>query len=146
MAGIVFDTSVYISALRKGDASLFSVRRATRAGDQFTSPLWLSAVVLEELYAGAQDPRMKKLCARLEKSFEKVGRLLVPVGSDWTACGQILSQIGQKYGYEQIGRARMTNDTLIAVSAARSGLTIFTTNAADFRRIAEFRRFDWEEL
>ena len=146
MSGIVFDTSIYISALRQGDPSLFSARRANRSGDQSTSPLWLSAVVLEELYAGAQSFAMKKICAAIEKSFDKIGRLLTPVSSDWVTCGQVLSRIGQKYGYEQIGRARMTNDTLIAVSAVRNGLTVFTKNAEDFKMIAEFRHFDWEEL
>ncbi|MGH9760785.1 MAG: type II toxin-antitoxin system VapC family toxin, partial [Blastocatellia bacterium] len=76
----------------------------------------------------------------------KAGRLLVPIASDWPACGQVLCQIGRKYGHEQIGRARMTNDTLIAISAARNGLTIITANTADFKRIAEFRYFDWEEI
>jgi predicted nucleic acid-binding protein len=144
MSGILFDTSVYITALRQADLSLPLARRAARAVDQRTEPLWLSAVVLEELYAGALDQGTKKLCARLERDFENVGRLLVPNATDWSATGQLLAKLGSKYGFEQIGRARLTNDALIATSAARHGLTVLTLNAGDYERIAEFRPFDWE--
>jgi predicted nucleic acid-binding protein len=106
--------------------------------------LWLSAVVLEELYVGAADKRLKKLLARLERDFERAGRLLVPLQSDWTACGQVLSCIGEKYGYEVVRRARMTNDALIAISAARRGIAVLTVNENDYARIAEFRPFKWE--
>jgi predicted nucleic acid-binding protein len=144
MTGILFDTSVYITALRQADLSLPLARRAARFSDQRTEPLWLSTVVLEELYAGAVDQRVRKFCARLERDFEKVGRLLVPNATDWSATGQLLARLGSKYGFEQIGRSRLTNDALIATSAARSGLTILTLNAGNYERIAEFRPFDWE--
>lgn len=146
MSGILFDTSVYISDLRQGNVSFFALRRAASRAGEPTRPLWLSVVVLEELHAGAQDRRLKKLLARLENDFEKVKRVLVPLRSDWTACGQVLAQVGAKYGYEEVGRARLTNDALIAMSAARNGFTVLTKNAADFQRIAEFRPFLWEEV
>ncbi|MDQ3802723.1 MAG: type II toxin-antitoxin system VapC family toxin [Acidobacteriota bacterium] len=146
MPGILFDTSVYISALRRGDVSILSSRRATRTGESRSRPLWLSAVVLEELLVGARDGRMKKLLAHLERDFERAGRLLVPVQSDWTAAGQVLSLVGEKYGYEEVGRARMTNDALIAMSTARSGVAVQTMNDDDYRKIAEFRPFEWERL
>jgi len=57
-----------------------------------------------------------------------------------------LAQIGAKYGYEEVGRARLTNDALIAMTAARHGFTVLTKNVTDFRRIAEFRPFQWEEV
>lgn len=146
MSGIIFDTSIYIAALRHGDASILTSRRATRRGETGESLLWLSVVVLEELYVGAQDNKLKKLLARLEKDFEGVKRLLVPLQSDWTACGQVLAHVGEKYGYEQVGRARLTNDALIAMTAARQGLTVITKNADDFKKLAEFRPFNWEEV
>lgn len=146
MSGVAFDTSVYISALRQGDVSVFSTRRSGVEGKADELPLWLSAVVLEELYVGAIDRRMKKLLARLENEFAKVGRLLVPLQSDWTACGQVLALIGEKYGHEVVGRTRMTNDALIAMSAARNGFTIRTRNADDFKKIGEFRSLQLEEV
>src|SRR5256884_3132455 len=43
----LFDSSIYITALRTGDEAALSLRRLA-----VDSPIWLSAVVLEELYAG----------------------------------------------------------------------------------------------
>jgi len=45
-----------------------------------------------------------------------------------------------------LSTARLTNDTLIAVSAARNGTRILTANPKDFARISEFRKFEWEML
>lgn len=146
MPGILFDTSVYISALRRGDTSILSSRRATRGGESRPSPLWLNAVVLEELLAGARHGRVKKLLARLERDFERAGRLLAPAQFDWTATGQVLSLVGEKYGYEEVGRARMTNDALIAMSSSRGGIVVQTLNDGDYRKIAEFRPFEWERV
>lgn len=144
MPGILFDTSVYISALRRGDVSVLSSRRAAHKGQTHERPLWLSVVVLEELLVGARDRRMKKLMLHLERDFERAGRLLTPLQSDWTASGQVLALIGVKYGYEEVGRARMTNDALIAMSASRNGIVVQTMNDDDYRKIAEFRPFEWE--
>ena len=81
-----------------------------------------------------------------EQEFLKLNRLLVPSRRDWSLTGQVLAHIGAKYGYEQIGRTRMTNDALIAMSAARHGFTVVTRNVDDFKKIAEFRPFQWEEV
>jgi len=119
-----------------GNPSQFFERRADEA------PLWLSSVVLEELYAGASEAAVRAL-ERLEHDFEKAKRVLVPNLSDWTSAGKVLARLAAKYGYERIGRARLTNDALIAMSAARTGITVLTANSRDFARIAEFRAFSW---
>ncbi|MGH9353596.1 MAG: type II toxin-antitoxin system VapC family toxin [Terriglobia bacterium] len=106
------------------------------------APLWLSAVVLEELYAGVSR-RDRRVVERLERDFGRAGRILVPNLNDWTQVGRVLAQLAGEYGYEQIGRARLTNDALIAMSAARQGITLITTNEGDFARLAEFRPFKW---
>lgn len=138
MKPVLYDTSVYIHALRLGNTALLQTRNLLHG-----SPLWLSAVVLEEMYAGT-DGAGRKLLLRLERDFDRVGRLLVPVLSDWTRTGIVLAQIGAKYGYEKIGRARLTNDTLISTSAARLGATVLTKNARDFQLIAEFCPIQWQ--
>ncbi len=146
MAGKIFDSSIYINSLRRNNSSIFGQRRAASSQRNENEPLYLSAVVLEELYVGAVDRKLKKLLAKFEKDFEKINRLLVPNQADWTVCGQVLSAIGQKYGFESVRRARMTNDCLIAMTAARYGLTVISLNAADFQKIAEFRIFKWTEI
>ncbi|MDQ3014230.1 MAG: type II toxin-antitoxin system VapC family toxin [Acidobacteriota bacterium] len=146
MAGILFDTSVYISALRKGDESVLSLRRAARLASQKTQPLWLSVVALEELLVGAVDPKARKEFLWMEREFSRIGRLVVPDKRGWILAGQILSKIGSKHGFDLVGRARMINDALIATSSAKLGLTVLTKNSADYQRIAEFRHFNWEKV
>ena len=137
MRPALFDTSVYVSALRRGDEALLASRRV--APD---SLLWLSSVVLGELYAGVRDPG-RPVIERLEWDFDNANRILVPNLRDWTESGRVLSRLAAKYHYEQIGRGRLTNDALIAMSAGRLGITVITANERDFRRLAEFRPFQW---
>jgi len=138
MQPILFDSSIYISALRRGRDAALALRRL--APD---APLWLSSVVLEELYAGAGG-RDRHVVERLERDFESAKRILVPNLSDWTQTGRVLSRLAAKYDYEQIGRGRLTNDALIAMSAGRLGIIVVTANERDFSRLAEFRPFQWQ--
>jgi predicted nucleic acid-binding protein len=133
----LFDSSIYISALRTGDEAALSLRRL--AAD---SPIWLSAVVLEEPYAGIA-PRGRQVLERFGRDFEKARRILVPNLNDWTETGKILARLAAKYDCEKIEQGRLTNDALIAMSAARLGITVITANARDFMRLAEFRLFQW---
>src|SRR5271167_1038382 len=138
MQPALFDSSIYISALRRGDDAALALRRV--AAD---SPLWLSAVVLEELYAGAGD-RGRHVVERLERDFDRAQRILVPNLSDWALAGRVLAHLAAKYDYEQIGEGRLTNDALIAMSAGRLGIRVITANGRDFSRLAEFRTFQWQ--
>jgi predicted nucleic acid-binding protein len=137
MQSVLFDTSIYITALRIGDDAALGLRRIVGG-----AALWLSSVVLEELYAGA-NLRDRHIVERLERDFHKARRILVPNLTDWTQTGTVLARLAAKYDYEQIGRGRLTNDTLIAMSAGRLGITVITANARDFAKLAEFRSFQW---
>lgn len=137
MQPILFDSSIYISALRRGSATVALRRLAPDA------PLWLSSVVLEELYAGAGG-RDRHVVERLERDFGRAKRILVPNLGDWTQTGRVLARLAAKYDYEQIGRGRLTNDALIAMSAGRLGITVVTANERDFSRLAEFCPFQWQ--
>jgi len=108
-----------------GPLRYFHLYRGTASGQRgchqsarITSqgPLWLSAVVLEELYAGVSR-QGRRIIDRLERDFERAQRILVPNFSDWIETGQVLARLAAEYGYEQIGKGRLTNDALIAVSA-----------------------------
>ena len=95
---VLFDSSVYIGAFRGNrDAGLIFERWRRKA------PVWVSSVVLEELYAGA-DGAGRRLIEKLERDFEKARRVLVPNLSDWTQTGRMLARIGAKYGFERIGQ------------------------------------------
>ena len=137
MQPVLFDSSIYIAALRARDDATLSLRRF--AGSE---PVWLSSVVLEELYAGVIE-RSRHVVERLERDFDRAGRILVPNLNDWTQTGKVLGSLAAKYDYEQIGRGRLTNDALIAMSAGRLGITVITANVRDFSKLAEFRPFRW---
>jgi len=86
MAALLLDTSIYITALRTGAGAALQLRQIAA-----NEPVWMSSVVLEELYAGAaaQDNRVVE---RLERDFTKARRVLVPSLSDWTLAGKILAR------------------------------------------------------
>jgi len=137
MRSVLFDTSLYITALRTGDEARIYFRRIAEG-----AAVWLSSVVLEELFAGASE-RDRDTIDRLARDFSKIGRILVPNLADWIRTGKVLALLGARYDYEQIGRGRLTNDALIATSAARRGVTVITANARDFEKLAEFQPFQW---
>ena len=79
---VLFDSSIYITALRVGGDAALPLQRWARE-----SPLWLSSVVLEELYAGA-NPNDYRILEKLERDFERASRVLIPNLSDWTRAGK----------------------------------------------------------
>jgi predicted nucleic acid-binding protein len=137
MGAVLFDTSVYITALRTRVVDAVNLRLLA-AG----APVWMSSVVLQELYAGVH-ARDTRVLERLERDFTKAKRVVVPSLNDWTLAGKILARFSSEYDYEEIGKARLTNDALLAMSAARLGITIVTANKRDFARLAKLRPFSW---
>jgi predicted nucleic acid-binding protein len=138
MSGMLFDTSIYVTAMRRTGDWVGLLQRLSVGGS-----LWLSAVVLEELYAGAGE-RSKAWVELLEREFVRENRILIPNLEDWTQTGEMLNRLALKYDYELIGRGRLTNDALIATSAGRLGVRVLTANAKDFRRLAEFYPFQFQ--
>lgn len=138
MQSALLDSSIYITALRRGDDAVLALRRFST-----DTALWLSAVVLEEFYAGVTD-RDRRIVEGLERDFDKARRILVPNLNDWTRAGRVLARLAAKYHYEKIGQGRLSNDALIAMSAGRMGVRIITANERDFGRLAEFRAFQWQ--
>ena len=143
---VLFDASIYIAAMRPdGDSSQFLQRRADEA------PLWLSSVSRNYM-----QERVEPQFARLSDWDLKSKRVLVPNLSDWASAGKLLARLAAKYGYERIGRAGLTNDALIAMSAARAGITVLTGQSPrlrSHRRVSGFlmaypRRFEgcWNAL
>jgi predicted nucleic acid-binding protein len=136
---ILFDSSIYIQALRRGrDGPALWMRWAGK------EPVWLSAVVLHELYLGS-DSRDRRIVRKLEDDFRRADRIVIPNLGDWAKAGTTLALLARKYGYERIGRARLTNDALIAVSAARAGIEVITANRRDFAALSEFCPLRWQE-
>ena len=98
MQPALLDTSIYIASLRAGNEAVLTLRRLTPQ-----APLWLSAVVLEELYAGVTRPDRRAI-ERLERDFERAQRIVVPTLNDWSQAGKVLARLAIEYNYEEIGR------------------------------------------
>lgn len=132
---VIFDTSVYIPFINQGVAyPAFELK--------FGKPvLYMSAVVIEELYAGAFDDLSIKLLDKMYETFENIGRLIVPEASDWQKTGKVVARLGKKYGFEDKFLSRIVNDVLIALSARRTGAILITHNTKDFLSIKEFVDF-----
>ena len=126
MRRFIFDTSVYVAYLRSGDLARV-LETATSWG-----LVHLSVVVAEELLVGAPSKRAVGFIQEFVDRFHNVGRLEVPLRSDWLRAGEAIRRVGQKHGYELVGRSRLTNDALIAATASRLGATIVTRNSRDF--------------
>lgn len=137
LSGLLFDTSLYIESRRSKRPSLLDPH------DYPGQPIYLSSVVGHELYVGATERPERRFVDRLWTRFERAGRLLVPSASDWLNAGLVIQEIGEQRGYDLVGRARLTNDALLAMSAWRLGLTVLTLNARDFSLLASHRRFAW---
>jgi predicted nucleic acid-binding protein len=131
----VVDTSVYIPFINNG----FS--HPVIDGIYGQPVLYMSSVVIEELYAGAFDAISIKLIDRLYETFERLNRLIVPNASDWQKAGKVVAKLGRKYGFESLYLARIQNDVLIALSARQIGAYVITGNMKDYERIREFLDF-----
>ncbi|MBA2447376.1 MAG: type II toxin-antitoxin system VapC family toxin [Chloroflexi bacterium] len=135
MSGVVYDSSLYIAALRLRRPDLLDLYRYGGG------PLYLSSVVAQELYVGAGPRAKRRDLDQLWHRFEGVGRLLVPTANDWRETGLVLAQIGERLGYDRVRDGRLTNDALLALSARRLGLIVVTANVRDFDLLGRHRSF-----
>ncbi len=131
----VCDTSVYIPFINQG------VIHPVFSDESVRPMLFMSAVVLSELYAGAPDIQSIKLLDKLYQTFHNVARLITPDKRDWQQTGRVIAKLRKKYGFETKYLARIQNDILIACSARKLGAFVVTRNEKDFRRIQEFTDF-----
>jgi predicted nucleic acid-binding protein len=113
----------------------------------FPSAFVLSAVVVQELVAGAADGSEIQKWNATRLAYEKLGRLLVPTSEDWWLAGKVLnsflrrrkSRTGQRS--PRLSRAeqqRILRDVLIARTAKRAGAIVVTENVSDFEMIRAF--------
>lgn len=132
---VILDSSIYIPFINKGLSHPIIEL-------EYGMPLlYMSAVVIEELYAGAFDNNSIKLLDKLYGTFDNLGRLIVPDASDWQRTGKVVAKLSQKYRLGKMFLSKITNDVLIALSARRIGAVVVTYNKKDFLKIKEFVDF-----
>jgi predicted nucleic acid-binding protein len=107
----------------------------------------MSAVVMQELAAGANDKSELQKLDTARRAFEKEGQLLVPTGEDWWLAGKVLNSLLRGLKSRQGGltpklpaaeKQRIIRDVLIARTARRAGALLVTDNLKDFKSIARF--------
>ena len=113
----------------------------------FPHGFYMSAVVLQELVAGANDAATIKDFERLRHEYRKANKLLVPNEEDWWQAGLVLNALQRGRRSKKTGkipkisvaeRYRIINDVLIARTAKREGATVVTDNINDFKKIQNF--------
>ena len=113
----------------------------------FPRDFYMSAVVLQELVAGANDASTIKDFERSRHKYRKSDRLLVPTEEDWWYAGLALNSLQRGRRSKKTGRIpkisvaeryRIINDVLIARTAKRAGVTVVTDNVNDFHKIRNF--------
>ncbi len=109
----------------------------------FPAGFLMSAVVIQELAAGARDNTRLKELDTARRSYEKEKRLLVPTGEDWWLAGKVLNSlyriVKQRADAEPTReQMRIVRDVLIARTAKRNSAIVVTKNTSDFERIKRF--------
>lgn len=113
----------------------------------FPAGFFMSAVVVQELTAGAKDAAEVRMYDHMWKRFEAAGVLLVPTAEDWWIAGKVLNSLLRGLRSHKRGRIaaiskeeqqRLIRDVLIARTARRVNAAVVTENVADFEKIKNF--------
>ena len=136
---IVFDTNVYVAALRDGpDGAAFA--RLEESAPRTV----LASVVYAELRAGAVDEAGRRAASELANRFERLGRVVVPTAGSWNAAGDVLAKIARGQPEFRTKVRGLWNDALIALSARQIGALVVTGNLQDFGLLCRYVRFELE--
>jgi predicted nucleic acid-binding protein len=136
---VLFDTNVYVAALREG------VRGAAFARIRESAPrTFLASVVSAEVRAGAVDQSGRSVVLELTDRFDRLGRVVTPEARSWSLAGDVLGDIRRREPGMRDKIASLWNDALIALSARQIGAAVVTGNVGDFELLRRFVRFDLE--
>ena len=138
---MVFDTNIYVAALREGLGGPSFGRLEEAAPRTF-----LASVVSAELRAGAVDDVGRRTVIELVKRFERLGRVVVPTAGSWNDAGDVLAKIARRQPGFRTKAHGLWNDALIALSARQIGATIVTGNRHDFGLLRRYVRFELQTV
>jgi predicted nucleic acid-binding protein len=135
----LFDTNVYVAALREGLGGHTFARLVESAPRTY-----LSAVVSAELHAGARDQAGRRAVLGLGRRFARLGRIVVPTATSWDAAGDVMAMIVRRAPGLRSKIRGLWNDALIALSARQIGATLVTADVEDYTLIRSYVRFSFE--
>lgn len=133
---VVYDANVFITFFRQPDRRHEFEARTQRP------LLFMSSIVAMELQAGCRNQRQEKALESFLKPFKKADRIIAPDYEAFREAGRVLAALGVE-GLDVMHRRAITNDVLIAVSAAKAGAVVVTANERDFLRIERHTRMRW---
>ncbi len=125
---LTFDTCIFIS----------------KKPSSFPKGFRLTAIVLQELTAGALDDRVVRFWNDIRREREKDGTLLIPNGEDWWRAGKVLNSLLRGQRHNNKGKTpkisvdekqKIIRDVLIACVSKRSNTAMVTDNVKDFEKI-----------
>ena len=118
------DTSALLEAIRRPECWP-TLQRSLQTGQ-----VWLSSVVLAELYAGTRSPDDQFLLNRIAVAMKRADRLLTPDDGDWIRAGRLISRQIRLRG--ALRPRDHLADVLILITAARLGGVVVTANLRHF--------------
>ncbi|MBI5188663.1 MAG: PIN domain-containing protein [Nitrospirae bacterium] len=99
-----------------------------------------SAVVLSELLRGATKQSEIDFVETLAKDYP----IFTPTEKNWIESGEILSKIYRGRGFSPEKLRDLHFDVLIALTARNYGVTVITSDRADFELIRSYKHFNLE--
>ena len=129
------DTNLFVDAFRDATAEAALLRFLYHA-----LPLtFLSAVVMQELAAGARTPaQARELERSVFRPFVRRERVFAPTTTAFVQSGRLLAQVATREGRAAIHEnPSLLNDALLAASCRERGITLITRDA-DFDRLRPF--------
>ena len=137
----VLDTNLFIRASCDPDANA-----ALQRFHQVFAPFeFLSAVVAQELRAGARSHAARRLLERhVLDPFVRRDRVVTPSARAWHDSGDLLADLAVEEGLEvrRVSKA-FGNDVLLALSCREAGVVLVTDNDRNFERIRRRVRFEF---
>lgn len=135
----VLDTNLFIRAFRDPAAN----EEFQRFHQLFAPFEFLSAVVAQELRAGARSTPARRLLERqVLEPFVRRDRVVTPSARAWHESGDLLADMAVDEGLDvsRVSKA-FGNDVLLALSCREAGVVVVTDNERDFERIRRRVRF-----
>jgi len=127
------DTNIFIDGFRSEEAQADVFAFLDRALP-FT---YLSAVVMQELAAGARTARAARDVQRhIFDPFERRRRVFAPTNGAFAESGRVLATLAAREDWQTLyDNPSLGNDALIAVSCRERGITLITKDK-DFKRLS----------
>jgi predicted nucleic acid-binding protein len=129
------DTNIFIDGFRNEETQADVFAFLNRALP-FT---YLSAVVMQELAAGARTPEaVLQLQQGVFEPFDRRRRVFAPSATAFVTSGRALARVAAAEGWQLVDEnPSLLNDALIAASCREQGITLITKDS-DFKRLAPF--------